>query len=74
MLKTMFEQFVAQYEIYPFTYARDSETDRIRYVCKSETISICFVITIDTSFPYRWIDIIDLVHKGILHIISIKIY
>lgn len=74
MLKAMFEQFVSEYEIYPFTNHSDKETDRIRYICKSDITSLCFAIVIDTAFPYRWKDIIELVHKGILHIISIKIY
>lgn len=74
MLKAMFEQFVSEYEIYPFTSRAVKETDRIKYYCKSNVISLCFVIEIDTNFPYRWQDIIELVGKRILHIVSIKVY
>ena len=74
MLKAMFEQFISEYELYPFTVRSDIEKDRLKYYCKSDMISLCFVIEIDTDFPYRWQDIIYLVSKKVLHIISIKVY
>lgn len=74
MLKAMFEQFVSEYEIYPFIIKVDKESDRVKYNCMSNAISTCFVIEINTNFPYRWQDIIELVGKGILHVVSIKVY
>ena len=74
MLKAMFEQFISEYEIYPYTCAKSKEANRSRYICKSDKTSICFGIMIDTAFPYRWVDIIDLVHKDILHITEIKVF
>lgn len=74
MLKAMFEQFVSEYEIYPYSYATSKEANKSRYICKSDKTSILFVIMIDTAFPYRWMDIVDLVHKGILHVTSIKVF
>ena len=74
MLKTLFEQFINEYEIYPYTHITNKEMNKIIYTCKSDKVSICFAITIDTSFPYRWLDIIDLVHKGLLHVMSIKVF
>lgn len=74
MLKAMFEQFISEYEIYPYSYAVSKEANKSRYICKSDKTSILFTIMIDTAFPYRWDDIIDLVHKGILHVTSIKVF
>lgn len=74
MLKAMFEQFISEYEIYPYSGKINKEANKSCYICKSDKTSILFAIMIDTSFPYRWIDIIDLVHKGILHVTSIKVF
>lgn len=74
MLKAMFEQFTSEFEIYPFAHANSKEENKTIYVCKSDKTSILFAITVDTLFSYRWIDIIDLVHRGILHVISIKVF
>ena len=70
----MFEQFIIEYEIYPYSSAFSKEADKSCYICKSDKTSILFTIMIDTAFPYRWIDIIDLVHKGVLHVTSIKVF
>lgn len=74
MLKAMFEQFISEYEIYPYSGAISKEANKSRYICKSDKTSILFVIMFDTAFPYRWVDIIDLVHKGVLHVTSIKVF
>lgn len=74
MLKAMFEQFISEYEIYPFLSKIIKENDRIKYYCKSDIISLCFAIEIDTNFSYRWQDIIELVGKSILHVMSIKVF
>lgn len=74
MLKVMFEQFVSEYEIYPFTSRAVKETDRIIYYCKSILTPLCFAIEIDTNFSYRWQDIIELVNKSVLHVMSIKVF
>ncbi len=74
MLKAMFEQFISEFEIYPYTCVHSKKVNKSTYMCKSAKISICFAITFDTTFPYHWKDIIDLVHKGKLHVISIKVF
>lgn len=74
MLKAMFEQFISEYEVYPYSYVNSKEANVSRFICKSDKISILFVFVIDTAFPYRWKDIIDLVHKGVLHVTSIKVF
>lgn len=74
MLKAMFEQFISEYEIYPYSYANSREVNKSQYICRSDKTSIYFVIVIDTAFPYQWKDIIDLVHKGVLHVIAIKVF
>lgn len=74
MLKTLFEQFITEYEIYPFLSKIIKENDRIKYYCKSDITTLCFVFEIDTNFPYRWPDIIELVGKSVLHVMSIKVF
>ena len=74
MLKAMFEQFISEYDIYPYTCAKSKQANASRYICKSDKTSICFVIMVDTAFPYRWTDIVELVHKDILHITEIKVF
>lgn len=73
MLKAMFEQFISEYEIYPFL-TKIKENDRIKYYCASDITALCFTIEINTNFPYRWQDIIELVDKNILRVTSIKVF
>ena len=42
MLKAMFEQFISEYEIYPYSGAISKEANKSRYICKSDKTSILF--------------------------------
>lgn len=74
MLKAMFEQFISEYEIYPYQSYPEKSVDIMHYICCSDSNSLVFSIAIDSAFPYRWIDVIDLVHRNILHVKSIRIF
>ena len=74
MLKAMFEQFVSEYEIYPYQTYSEKSIEVMHYICRSDINSLVFSIEIDSAFPYRWTDIIDLVNRNILHVRSIKVF